>query len=283
MAATCSGRRVRASSPSASGSASQVCPISSTSTPRRVSIFISRAMTVCSSACSSSSVGAPAWTNTGTPSAPHRYTPSSTVPAISPSRNTILPARPCYGRCQSLRGVLDAPNTTSQGQVPRCDTSPGHRISPACPSRQRASEPAHAIAAGWRTDRADTSPTPDCPWARRWRSPPAWAHSGRSTGHRQGGRPGPWRRPSAVRLRERLRCASVGPMPNRGLIAFSQLRMATPGMKSCPHQNSQRLTSARARGSAGYNVCPGVRSARYCMMAYDSHSTKPSCSRTGTR
>ena len=33
---------------------------------------------MCSSACSSSSLGAPAWTNTGTPSAPHRYTPSST-------------------------------------------------------------------------------------------------------------------------------------------------------------------------------------------------------------
>jgi hypothetical protein len=33
--------------------------MSSTSTPRRVSIFISRAMTVCSSARSSSSVGAP--------------------------------------------------------------------------------------------------------------------------------------------------------------------------------------------------------------------------------
>jgi hypothetical protein len=58
MAAACSARRVRASSPSVCGSASQVCPISSISTPRRVSIFISRAMTVCSSACSSSSLGA---------------------------------------------------------------------------------------------------------------------------------------------------------------------------------------------------------------------------------
>jgi hypothetical protein len=60
MAAACSGRGVRASSLSASGSARYVCPISSISTPRRVSIFTSRVMTVCSSASSSSSVGAPA-------------------------------------------------------------------------------------------------------------------------------------------------------------------------------------------------------------------------------
>ncbi len=39
-------------------------------------------MTVCSSACSSSSLGAPAWTNTGTPSAPHR------TPAIWPAQHT---------------------------------------------------------------------------------------------------------------------------------------------------------------------------------------------------
>ena len=61
MAAACSGRSARASSPSTSGSASQVWPMSSTSTLRRVSIFISRAMMVCSSASSSSWVGAPFW------------------------------------------------------------------------------------------------------------------------------------------------------------------------------------------------------------------------------
>ena len=42
MANACSGHSVRASSPSAPGSASQVWPKSSTSTPWRVSIFISR-------------------------------------------------------------------------------------------------------------------------------------------------------------------------------------------------------------------------------------------------
>jgi hypothetical protein len=44
--------------------------MSSTSTPRRVSSFISRAMIVCSSACSSSSVGAPPLRRT---SARHRH------------------------------------------------------------------------------------------------------------------------------------------------------------------------------------------------------------------
>jgi hypothetical protein len=52
-----------------------VCSIS---TPWRVSIFITRVMTVCSSACSSSWLGTPASMNTGTLPAPHRYTPSST-------------------------------------------------------------------------------------------------------------------------------------------------------------------------------------------------------------
>ena len=52
--------------------------MSSTSTPRRVSIFMSLAMTVCSSACSASSVGALASMKLGAPSASLRYTPSST-------------------------------------------------------------------------------------------------------------------------------------------------------------------------------------------------------------
>jgi len=43
-----------------------------------VSIFMSRAMTVCSSACSASSVGALASMKLGAPSASRRYTPSST-------------------------------------------------------------------------------------------------------------------------------------------------------------------------------------------------------------
>ena len=55
--------------PSASGSARLVWPISSISTPRRVSIFISRVMTVCSSACSSSSVSVLDSTKTGRPEA----------------------------------------------------------------------------------------------------------------------------------------------------------------------------------------------------------------------
>ncbi len=52
--------------------------MSSTSTPRRVSIFISRSITDCSSACSSSSVGEAASMKAGEPSTPRRYTPSST-------------------------------------------------------------------------------------------------------------------------------------------------------------------------------------------------------------
>jgi hypothetical protein len=44
-AAACSGRSVSASPPSASGSARSVWPMSSTSTPRRVSILMSRVMT----------------------------------------------------------------------------------------------------------------------------------------------------------------------------------------------------------------------------------------------
>lgn len=64
-------------SQSESGSASQVCPISSTSTPRLVSIFMNRAMTVCSSACNFSPVDAVALMKVAAPSAPHRYTPSS--------------------------------------------------------------------------------------------------------------------------------------------------------------------------------------------------------------
>ncbi|MBX3636295.1 MAG: hypothetical protein KF683_13075 [Rubrivivax sp.] len=75
MAAACVGRSVRASSPSASGSPRQVWPMSSTSTPWRVSSFISRAMTVCSSACNSSSLGTLASMKPGKPSASHRYTP----------------------------------------------------------------------------------------------------------------------------------------------------------------------------------------------------------------
>jgi len=51
---------------------------SSTSTPRRVSSFIRRVMRVCRIPGSCSSVGAAASSNTGKPSAPHRYTPSST-------------------------------------------------------------------------------------------------------------------------------------------------------------------------------------------------------------
>ena len=46
--------------------------MSSTSTPRRVSSFISRAMTVCSSACNSSSVGAAFSMKLGAPSASQR-------------------------------------------------------------------------------------------------------------------------------------------------------------------------------------------------------------------
>lgn len=52
--------------------------MSSTSTPRRVSNFISRSITDCSSACSSSSVGEAASMKAGKPSAARRYTPSST-------------------------------------------------------------------------------------------------------------------------------------------------------------------------------------------------------------
>ena len=76
--------------------------MSSTSTSRRVSIFISRVMTVCSSACSSSSVGASVSTKVGAPSAPQRYTPSSTrqcrwmlrLPA-DPKRWISVTAPPC--------------------------------------------------------------------------------------------------------------------------------------------------------------------------------------------
>lgn len=46
MAAACSGRSVRACSPWASGALRSVWPMSSTSTPRRVSIFMRRAMMV---------------------------------------------------------------------------------------------------------------------------------------------------------------------------------------------------------------------------------------------
>ena len=50
------------------------------------------------------------------------------------------------------------------------------------------------------------------------------------------------------------RATSMGsgePIPAKDLIEFSQLRMPTPGMKYCPHQKSQRLTSARPQGSIG--------------------------------
>ena len=53
--------------------------MSSTSTPRRVSSFISRLIRACSSARSSSSVGAATSTKLGTPSPPQRYTPAVKV------------------------------------------------------------------------------------------------------------------------------------------------------------------------------------------------------------
>ena len=53
-------------------------PSSSTSTSRRVSSFINRVMILCSTACSASSLGAGTSTNSGAPSVPRRYTPSST-------------------------------------------------------------------------------------------------------------------------------------------------------------------------------------------------------------
>ncbi|MFO0009479.1 MAG: hypothetical protein ACK540_08700, partial [Betaproteobacteria bacterium] len=74
MAAAGSGRSMRASALSASSSASQVWPVSSTRTPWRVRVFIGWAMTVCSSACGASSLGACTATNTGMPSSPHGYT-----------------------------------------------------------------------------------------------------------------------------------------------------------------------------------------------------------------
>jgi hypothetical protein len=54
-----------------------------TSTPRRVSGFVSRVMIGCSSACSSPSVGVSTSTKVGTLSAPHRYTPSSFLALIN--------------------------------------------------------------------------------------------------------------------------------------------------------------------------------------------------------
>jgi len=57
-----------ASSESPSLSGMCVDPSSSTNTPRRVSIFIVRVMMLCNSACSASSVGAGASTNSGAPS-----------------------------------------------------------------------------------------------------------------------------------------------------------------------------------------------------------------------
>ena len=62
-----SGRSVRASSASESGSASQAWLMSSTITPWRVSIFMSRAVTVCDNSRSAPSVGAAASMNSDTP------------------------------------------------------------------------------------------------------------------------------------------------------------------------------------------------------------------------
>ena len=95
-----SGGRVRANSSSASGSASQVWPTSSISTPRRVSIFIRRAMIACSSACTSSSVGKPASTNYGR-SPFLRSAPLA--PAAQLGRWGFWPARPCTGLDQQVK------------------------------------------------------------------------------------------------------------------------------------------------------------------------------------
>jgi hypothetical protein len=67
---------VRTGAPAAHGVGARDVVFATAGAPRHVSVFISRAMTVCSSACSSSSVGAPVSTKLGTPSSPHRYTPS---------------------------------------------------------------------------------------------------------------------------------------------------------------------------------------------------------------